>query len=98
MALVGAAGRLGVSAKAREVRTASIRDGEAISAMLALMGATETVRNWEELRQRREVRATANRLVNFDDEPAPLRLCGGRRVRARRARHGAPRRRHPRPP
>ncbi|GGI47098.1 DNA-binding protein WhiA [Agromyces flavus] len=70
MALVGAAGRLGVAAKAREVRGVHrvvIRDGEAISAMLALMGATETVRNWEELRQRREVRATANRLVNFDD-------------------------------
>jgi DNA-binding protein WhiA len=70
MALVGAAGRLGVPAKAREVRGVHrvvIRDGEAISAMLALMGATETVRNWEELRQRREVRATANRLVNFDD-------------------------------
>jgi cell division protein WhiA len=70
MALVGAAGRLGVSAKAREVRGVHrvvIRDGEAISAMLALMGATETVRNWEELRQHREVRATANRLVNFDD-------------------------------
>ena len=70
MALVGAAGRLGVSAKAREVRGVHrvvIRDGEAISAMLALMGATATVRNWEELRQRREVRATANRLVNFDD-------------------------------
>ena len=70
MALVGAAGRLGVSAKAREVRGVHrvvIRDGEAISAMLAIMGATETVRNWEELRQRREVRATANRLVNFDD-------------------------------
>ncbi|WP_448810116.1 DNA-binding protein WhiA [Agromyces bauzanensis] len=70
MALVGAAGRLGISAKAREVRGVHrvvIRDGEAISAMLALMGATETVRNWEELRQRREVRATANRLVNFDD-------------------------------
>jgi DNA-binding protein WhiA len=70
MALVGAAGRLGVSAKAREVRGVHrvvIRDGEAISAMLALMGASETVRNWEELRQRREVRATANRLVNFDD-------------------------------
>ena len=32
-----------------------------------VMGATATVRNWEELRQRREVRATANRLVNFDD-------------------------------
>jgi DNA-binding protein WhiA len=70
MALVGAAGRLGISAKAREVRGVHrvvIRDGEAISGMLALMGATETVRNWEELRQRREVRATANRLVNFDD-------------------------------
>ena len=70
MALVGAAGRLGISAKAREVRGVHrvvIRDGEAISAMLAVMGATDTVRNWEELRQRREVRATANRLVNFDD-------------------------------
>ncbi len=70
MALVGAAGRLGVAAKAREVRGVHrvvIRDGEAISAMLVHMGATDTVRNWEELRQRREVRATANRLVNFDD-------------------------------
>jgi DNA-binding protein WhiA len=70
MALVGAAGRLGISAKAREVRGVHrvvIRDGEAISAMLSLMGASTTVRNWEELRQRREVRATANRLVNFDD-------------------------------
>lgn len=70
MALVGAAGRLGVAAKAREVRGVHrvvIRDGEAISAMLSLMGAADTVRNWEELRQRREVRATANRLVNFDD-------------------------------
>ncbi len=70
MALVGAAGRLGISAKAREVRGVHrvvIRDGEAISSMLALMGATDTVRNWEALRQRREVRATANRLVNFDD-------------------------------
>jgi len=70
MALVGAAGRLGISAKAREVRGVHrvvIRDGEAISSMLAIMGATDTVRNWEELRQRREVRATANRLVNFDD-------------------------------
>lgn len=70
MALVGAASRLKVSAKAREVRGAHrvvIRDGEAISNMLVLMGATSTVVAWEELRQRREVRATANRLVNFDD-------------------------------
>jgi DNA-binding protein WhiA len=70
MALVGAAGRLKVSAKAREVRGVHrvvIRDGEAISAMLVHMGAHATVLSWEELRQRREVRATANRLVNFDD-------------------------------
>jgi cell division protein WhiA len=70
MALVGAAGRLGVSAKAREVRgihRVVIRDGEAIGTMLARMGAHDTVHAWEELRQRREVRATANRLVNFDD-------------------------------
>src|SRR6195952_2934396 len=70
MALVGAAGRLGISAKAREVRGVHrvvIRDGEAISAMLTQMGAVQSVRDWEELRQRREVRATANRLVNFDD-------------------------------
>lgn len=70
MALVGAAGRLRISAKAREVRGVHrvvIRDGEAISAMLVLMGAQQSVKAWEEMRQRREVRATANRLVNFDD-------------------------------
>jgi cell division protein WhiA len=70
MALVGTAGRLGIVAKAREVRGVHrvvIRDGDAIGAMLVHMGAAETVLNWEALRQRREVRATANRLVNFDD-------------------------------
>ena len=70
MAIVGAAGRLGIVAKAREVRGVHrvvIRDGDAIGAMLVQMGAQETVLNWEALRQRREVRATANRLVNFDD-------------------------------
>jgi hypothetical protein len=70
MALVGAAGRLGIAAKAREVRGVHrvvIRDGDKISAMLRLMGADATVTAWEELRARREVRATANRLVNFDD-------------------------------
>ena len=70
MALVGAAGRLRISAKAREVRGVHrvvIRDGEAIGAMLELMGGEKSVATWNELRQRREVRATANRLVNFDD-------------------------------
>lgn len=70
MALVGAAGRLGVPAKTREVRGVHrvvIRESDAIATMLRLMGAARAVEEWEQLRQRREVRATANRLVNFDD-------------------------------
>jgi DNA-binding protein WhiA len=70
MALVGAAHRLGVTAKAREVRglpRVVVREGEAIRAILAAMGARRTAAAWEEMRQRREVRAGVNRLVNFDD-------------------------------
>lgn len=70
MALVGAAHRIGIAAKAREVRGVPrvvVRDGEAIRVALAEMGATRTASAWEELRQRREVRAGVNRLVNFDD-------------------------------
>jgi cell division protein WhiA len=70
MAMVGVGARLGVSSKAREVRMAHrvmVRDGEAISELLTLMGAPGAVSEWEKLRERREVRATANRLVNFDD-------------------------------
>ncbi len=70
LALVGAARRLGVSAKAREVRGADrvvIRDGDAIGALLTRLGAHSSVLAWEERRMRREVRATANRLANFDD-------------------------------
>ncbi|EFG47726.1 hypothetical protein HMPREF0183_1006 [Brevibacterium mcbrellneri ATCC 49030] len=70
LALVGAARRLGISAKAREVRGVDrvvIRDGEAIGALLTSMGAEQTRLVWEERRLRREVRATANRLANFDD-------------------------------
>ncbi len=70
LALVGAARRLGVGAKAREVRGADrvvVRDGEAIGALLTRMGAQDTRLVWEERRLRREVRATANRLANFDD-------------------------------
>ena len=61
---------MGVAAKAREVRGVHrvvVREDDAISALLALMGATTSIALWEELRTRREVRATANRLVNFDD-------------------------------
>ncbi|MFC5678870.1 DNA-binding protein WhiA [Aeromicrobium endophyticum] len=70
LALVGAARRVGISAKAREVRGVDrvvIRDGEAIGALLTRLGAHESLLAWEERRMRREVRATANRLANFDD-------------------------------
>ena len=70
LALVGAARRLGVGAKAREVRGSDrvvVRDGEAIGALLTRMGAQDTRLVWEERRLRREVRATANRLANVDD-------------------------------
>jgi DNA-binding protein WhiA len=70
LALVGAARRLNIAAKSREVRGVDrvvIRDGDAIGAMLTRLGAHESVMAWEERRMRREVRATANRLANFDD-------------------------------
>ncbi len=70
LALVGSARRLGVAAKAREVRQLDrvvVRDGDAISALLTRMGAHDAVLAWEERRVRREVRASANRLANFDD-------------------------------
>ena len=70
LALVGAARRLGIASKARDVRGVDrvvIRDGDTIGAMLTRLGAHDTVLAWEERRMRREVRATANRLANFDD-------------------------------
>ena len=70
LALVGAARRIGVPAKARDVRGVDrvvIRDGDDIGAMLTRLGAHDSVLAWEERRMRREVRATANRLANFDD-------------------------------
>ena len=70
LALVGAARRLGIQAKAREVRGVDrvvIRDGDTIGVLLTRLGAHDTVLAWEERRTRREVRATANRLANFDD-------------------------------
>lgn len=87
MALVGVARRLGVTAKAREVRGVHrvvIREGEAIATMLTQMGAHTQVLRWEEMRLRREVRATANRLANFDDanlrRSAQAAVAAGARV------------------
>lgn len=70
LALVGVARRLGIQAKSREVRGVDrvvIRDGDAIGQLLTRLGAHESLMAWEERRMRREVRATANRLANFDD-------------------------------
>lgn len=70
LALVGAARRMGLAAKSREVRGVDrvvIRDGDTISELLTRIGAHQSVMDWEERRMRREVRATAHRLANFDD-------------------------------
>lgn len=70
IALVGIARRLGIAAKNREVRGAArvvIREPEAIGQMLKVIGAEKSAADWEEIRQRKVVRAAANRLVNFDD-------------------------------
>ncbi|MDR3070222.1 MAG: DNA-binding protein WhiA, partial [Propionibacteriaceae bacterium] len=90
LALTGAARRLGISSKAREIRGVDrvvIRDGDAIAAMLTRMGAHDAVLEWEDRRVRREVKASANRLANFDDanlrRSARAAVAAG--VRARRA-------------
>lgn len=70
LALVGCARRMGISVKSKESRGVDrvvVRDGEAIGDLLTRMGAFETKLVWEERRLRREVRAQANRLANFDD-------------------------------
>jgi DNA-binding protein WhiA len=63
-----------------------VRDGDAISALLTRMGAHDSVLQWEERRMRREVRATANRLANFDDanlrRSARAAVAAGARVKA----------------
>jgi DNA-binding protein WhiA len=52
--------------------------------MLTQMGAHTQVLRWEEMRLRREVRATANRLANFDDanlrRSAQAAVAAGARV------------------
>lgn len=87
LALVGAARRLNIQAKAREVRGVDrvvIRDGDTIAALLTRMGAHGALLVWEERRMRKEVRATANRLANFDDanlrRSAQAAVAAGARV------------------
>ncbi len=69
-AIGGLARRMDIPYRARESRGAhrvDIREGDAISAMLARIGANDAVLAWEQLRTEREVHGAANRLANFDD-------------------------------
>ena len=70
LALVGAARRLGIVVKSRDVRGVErvvLRDGDAIADLLTRMGAAESRIEWDSRRRRKEVRANVNRLANFDD-------------------------------
>ncbi len=86
--LVGLAKRLGISgAKSREVRGVHrvvIREGDEISTLLKLIGATSIQEKWDQLRVKKEVRTSANRLANFDDanlrRSAQAAVAAGARV------------------
>lgn len=69
LALVGAARRLGIEAKTREVRGVDrvvIRDHSAIAALLVRMGAHKSLATWEEQPKHKDVKAApANTLVDF---------------------------------
>jgi DNA-binding protein WhiA len=86
--LVGLAKRLGINgAKSREVRGVHrvvIREGEEISVLLKLIGAKGIQEKWDQLRVKREVRSTSNRLANFDDanlrRSAQAAVAAGARV------------------
>jgi DNA-binding protein WhiA len=69
----------------RGVDRVVIRDGDAIGALLTRLGAHDSVLAWEERRVRREVRAAANRLANFDDanlrRSARAAVAAGARVK-----------------
>jgi DNA-binding protein WhiA len=85
LALVGAARRLGVTAKAREVRGTDrvvVRDGEAIGALLTRMGAQDTRLTWEERRAARVERALE---ILGDSVPEHLAAAGKLRVEHRQA-------------
>jgi len=92
---VGAARRLGISAKAREVRGADrvvVRDGEAIGALLTRMGAQDTRLVWEERRMRREGPGNGQPAGEFRRrQSAALGSRSGGGGRPRRAGTGNPR-------
>jgi DNA-binding protein WhiA len=80
--------RLGINgAKSREVRGVHrvvVREGDEISQLLGLIGASNIKEKWDSLRAKREVRSTASRLANFDDanlrRSAQAAVAAGARV------------------
>ncbi len=70
LALAGCARRLGSASRTRQVRgtdRVTVRDAEAVSNLLEVLGVPETLEEWRKQRQKREARGSANRLANFDD-------------------------------
>ena len=102
LALVGAARRLGIVAKAREVRNVDrvvIRDGDAIAALLTRLGAHESAAGLggpADAPRGAGLGQPAGQLRRR--QPAPLRPGRGGRRRAGRAGAGDPRRRRARAP
>jgi len=69
LALVGAARRLGVAAKSRQVGGAQrviVRDDDAIGALLNQLGASRGALAWQARQQHRHVQATVSTIANFD--------------------------------
>lgn len=70
VALQKMAARLGINAKARQVRSServTLRDADAIERILNLVGAPQSACEWTGKRSDGEARGKANRLANFDD-------------------------------
>jgi len=70
LALVGAARRLGVTAKTRETRglyRVLVRDADDTAELLGRMGAPRSRVRWQEISRHRETTGGAHRLANFDD-------------------------------
>ncbi|AKE41285.1 Sporulation transcription regulator whiA [Corynebacterium kutscheri] len=83
LALVGCARRLGIAAKTKETRgveKVTLRDGDAVGALLSRMGAHTQRLKWDQKRLTRETPKSGARLVNFDD--ANLRRSARAAVKA----------------
>lgn len=87
LALVGAARRLGVTAKMRDLRGADrvvVRDPASVSALLQCMGAVQTEQAWAQRRRQQPAQhASTERASNFDDANRRRSLAAGAATAAR---------------